>query len=184
MVAPVGKVKCPSVTIQKYKGKIVRYHKPVRVNPDFQARLVRFEEVVKKLGVKYFGRAPKRIVHLGSYYCRRIRSYPTYVSEHGLGNALDVAGFDFPRTKSRSVARKLRGPQRVRLLKHWGVGKKPRGVRKVYADFLEELARETVRLKIFRVNLGPAYPGHKNHFHFDMSPWEIVEIWPEDLDEK
>jgi hypothetical protein len=30
---------------------------------------------------------------------------------------------------------------------------------------------------IFRVLLGPAFPGHKTHFHFDVAPWRLVDIW-------
>ena len=47
-----------------------------------------------------------------------------------------------------------------------------------HARFLDELARALVADKtIFRVMLGPGYPGHKDHFHFDMAPYRLVKIW-------
>jgi BirA family biotin operon repressor/biotin-[acetyl-CoA-carboxylase] ligase len=30
---------------------------------------------------------------------------------------------------------------------------------------------------VFRVLLGPGYPGHDTHFHFDMAPWRMVQIF-------
>jgi hypothetical protein len=63
----------------------------------------------------------------------------------------------------------------VRLGRHWQA---QRGTEAVHARFLETLARRLVdRGDIFRVLLGPAFPGHQRHFHFDMAPYRLVAIW-------
>ena len=64
----------------------------------------------------------------------------------------------------------------MRLEDHWDDGED----KDVHARFLDTLARRLVAKDIFRVLLGPSYPGHENHFHFDMSPWRLVDIWPHD----
>ena len=173
-----GRMTCPVVPMVRYAGSVVRYHKPVMVYAGFAEHLRRFEEVVRDTAVAIYGRAPRRIVHVGTYNCRRIRTYPTYLSEHGLGNAIDVEGFDFDGVRGAVPAdlpKRLRGAFTVRLGRDW---RATSAIGAVHARFLELLARRLVaREEIFRVLLGPAYPGHEGHFHFDMSPWRIVEIW-------
>ena len=71
------------------------YHSTVTVHPAFRERLRRFEVVVHSVAMEIYGRAPRKIVHMGTFNCRRIRRFPHLISEHGLGNAIDVAGFDF-----------------------------------------------------------------------------------------
>jgi len=132
---------------------------------------------VQEVAIEVYGRAPVKIRHMGTYNCRRIRLYPTYVSEHGMGNAIDIAEFQFARARGEERTTAPRGTKRgfsVSVLKHWN---KRRGVSAVHARFLRRLTdRLVARKDIFRVLLGPSYPGHKNHFHFDCSPWRIVEI--------
>jgi len=120
---------------------------------------------------------------MGAYNCRRIRSYPEFLSEHALGNALDVEGFDFKKASDQEpipegAPRWTKGPFKVRLLKHW----KSKGRYAIHSRFLRTLAQRLINKPlIFRSLLGPAWPGHHNHFHFDMSPWRTVEIFePED----
>ena len=179
VVEPTGKIQCPKVALVSYGGDVIRYASPLRVNPQFRERLRRFETVVRETATEVYGRAPTAILHLGSFNCRRIRTWPEYLSEHGLGNALDVAGFVFPplprRTKAPAdLPRQLTRGFRVRIDPDWQGGE---GIAGLHARFLHELAQRLVaRNDIFRVMLGPAYPGHKNHFHFDCAPWRIVEI--------
>jgi len=176
-VAPKGRLECPELEMTRYRGGAIKYHKPVTVNTAFRGRLEKFEQVVRETAVEIYGRAPSRIVHLGSYNCRRIRGWPTYISEHGLGNAIDVEGFDFPAVRgaaAKAVPANLRRAFRVRVEKHWAAD---RGLGALHSAFLHRLTERLVaREDIFRVLLGPAYPGHHNHFHFDCSPWRIVEL--------
>jgi len=172
-----GRVRCPKLDMVRYRGDTIRYHKPVRVYVEFRDKLREFEKVVEQVAVEVYGRKPRRIRHIGTYNCRRIRSYPTYMSEHGLGNAIDIEAFEFGRARGderKGIPRKLRRSFKVSVDKHWGATK---GVKAEHARFLRLLADRLIeREDIFRVLLGPGYPGHDDHFHFDHSPWRIVEI--------
>ena len=174
-----GKMRCPKVAMVKRVGDPIRYHKPVKVYAGFAARLAAFEAIVKQVGESVYGRAPRTIRHMGTYHCRRIRAYPTLLSEHGLGNGIDIAGFTFgPLPKSQAapagLPRALRRGFKVSVLKHWD---KQRGTGAVHARFLRALiARLKARPDIFRVMLGPSFPGHKDHFHFDAAPYRLIAI--------
>jgi hypothetical protein len=163
----------------RYGGEHLRYQKPLQVHPQFRARLPAFEQLVRELAERHYGRAPKRIVHLGAYSCRRMRRYPTWVSEHALGNAIDIAGFDFaplPRKLAvpAGLPRALRGAFEVRLERHWTAT----GAGTPHAKFLRELAQALIdRPDLFSVVLGPAWPGHHNHFHLDRAPYRVVEVF-------
>ena len=133
-----------------------------------------------------YGRAPSHLIHMGTFNCRRIKAYPSWLSEHALGNAIDLEGFDFPGLKKgqdlpEGVPRVFRGPFAVRVSPHW---KRRKGLTAVHARFLRALAKAVIsRKNIFRVALGPHYPGHHNHFHFDCAPWRIVDGFEDDDDE-
>lgn len=163
-----------------YRGEHIRYRRPIRVHPAFTERLERFEQVAVQVATEVYGRAPRRLVHMGGLNCRRMRRYPDWMSEHALGNGIDVAGFDFGPLPRGTVApeglpKRLRRGFRVRLDEHWG-GKRQRDA--LHSTFLRTLARRlVVRPDIFRVLLGPAWPGHHNHFHFDCAPYRVVEIF-------
>ena len=126
------------------------------------------------------GWAPRRIAQMGTYKCRRMRRYTNLLSEHGLGNAIDVSGFDFgplPRGDllPEGIPKRLRRPFSVRVLDHWNARGK---LGALHSRFLRTLATRLIdRRDIFRVLLGPAWPGHHNHFHFDMSNYRLVAIF-------
>ena len=180
-----GRFECPELELVRYRGDVIRYHKPARIYVGFQKKLERMEEIVRDTAIEFYGRAPVRIKHLGTYYCRRIRSWPTYISEHGLGNAIDVEGFDFASVRKRDapeVPAALRRGFQIRIEKHWNA---TGATGSVHARFLHTLAQRLVDEDgLFRVMLGPAEPGHHNHFHFDVAPWRIVNIFevPADSD--
>jgi hypothetical protein len=163
-----------------YRGGQVRYRKAARVHEAFVPRLRAFEEVLVRIAIKHYGRAPSMMEHMGTHNCRRMRLYPTWVSEHALGNGIDVAGFDFaalPRAVSApdGLPTALRRGFSVSVLEHWSSRSR---LGAVHSAFLQDLAQALIeRQDIFRVLLGPAYPGHKNHFHFDCAPYRVVEIF-------
>ncbi len=171
---------CPRVEVQSYRGDVIRYRPEVWVNASFRERLAAFERVVRDVGVEVYGRAPDRILHVGGYGCRRMRDHPTLLSEHALGNAIDVAGFEFGH-----LPRGARLPEglpgvfangfEVHVLGHW---EKKSGYAAVHARFLRTLVQRLAgRGDVFRVLLGPGYPGHTNHFHFDMATFRLVQIF-------
>jgi extensin-like protein len=178
-----GPIRCPQTDLVLYKGDSIRYNAPTRVHPAFQARLEKFEKVCVTLAEELYGRAPSRLVHDGTFVCRRIGGYPTLLSEHGLGNAIDVQGFDFPAlpkdaTPPADLPKQLRGAFTIRMSTHWNVKTGPAALHRRYLRTLA--VRLIARKDIFRVLLGPSYPGHKTHFHFDMAPYRMVDIFGEE----
>ncbi len=176
-VAMSGKVSCPPVELVNYQGENIPYQKKARVYVGFAKHLRRFEEIVAETAIEVYGRAPSKIITYGSYYCRRIRSWPYLISEHGLGNALDVAGFEFKKYSgpdATSLPRSLRRSFKVSMSKHWNAKAKD----EIHQRFLRSLARAVINEEgLFRVILGPADPKHHDHFHFDMARFRIVNVF-------
>jgi hypothetical protein len=174
-----GRIECDSSDLVNHRGELVPYQSPARVAPAFRERLVRFEQLLIEVATDVYGRAPARVRHLGAEVCRSTRNRSYRVSEHALGNAIDIAGFDFARAKKQQplalgLPRELRGPFQIRVARHWN----PRAdspVAAIHARFLRELAdRLSDSSDIFRGMIGPSRSDHSDHFHFDMSPWRYV----------
>lgn len=180
VLAPGTELPCKSAppALMHYRGERLRYAKPVQIYPAFAAHLRTFEELVVELATSHYGRAPLRVVHMGGYNCREMRRYPDWVSEHALGNAIDIAGFDFaplPRKSARfaQLPAGLRTAFKVRVDDHW----RAHGALAAHADFLHALAQAlAARPDIFHVVLGPGYPGHDNHLHLDYAPYRLVDF--------
>jgi len=179
-IARRGKVRCPKVPKVWHRGTHVRYHSRVRVYRGFKPRLVAFEKMVAEVGKEIYGWAPRRIRHIGTYNCRRIAAWPDLLSEHGLANGIDISAFVFgrpPRRIRRQVPRHLRRGFKVSVLRHWRSEKKRDAL---HRRFLRTLVQRLVDQddRIFRVLVGPGYPGHDNHFHFDVAPWALIHFDP------
>ena len=172
-----GKFRCPEVEIVHYRGTTLPYQSPVQLQRDFVARVAAFELVVVDVARRVYGRAPRRIRHLGGYVCRRMKTFPTFISEHSFGDAIDIEGFDFgdaTRAERTAAPRGLRGSFSVRVQKDWHATS---GTSAIHARFLHELAEALIaRDDLFRVILGPGYPDHDDHLHLDMSPFRTVEL--------
>ncbi len=170
---------CDRASIVAYRGTTLRYSGAVFVNPAFAARLARFETVVADVALEVYGRAPSRIRHYGAYNCRAVRTIHQLLSEHALGNAIDVLGFDFgPAGKTApllaGLPKPLKYPFEVRVLRHWG---KTQGLAAIHARFLATLtARLVERPDIFRSMFGPGHGGHDDHLHLDVSPWRWIDL--------
>lgn len=171
---------CPAVDLVDYRGDVVRFRPAAKVLPEFKDRLAKLELVVAAVATEVYGRPPLSIVDLGTFACRRMEGHPRWLSEHGLGNAIDVAGFDFgplPRgaVLPAGLDKAFKNGFEVRVQTHW---KSKSGHAAVHARFLKTLARRLIaREDVFRVLLGPGYPAHGNHFHFDMAPFRLVQIF-------
>ena len=172
-----GRFTCPDVDRVSYRGTSVRFQKRLPLARAFVPRVAAFEQVVVEVATRVYGRAPARIRHLGGTVCRRMKTFPELLSEHALGDAIDIEGFDFgPATRAQRAAapRGLRGSFQVRIERHWTA---TRGAGAVHARFLRELADALIaRPDIFRVMLGPSYPGHGNHLHLDTSTYRMIEL--------
>jgi hypothetical protein len=171
---------CATTGLVTYRGTQLKLSKAARVHPAFVPKLVELEQLVAEVALPLYGRAPRTLVHLGTHNCRRMRRYPDWVSEHALGNAIDVAGFDFPALPRGAALPEgapagLQRAQAVRLDKHWNAA---RGPGATHSAFLRALAQRLIeRPDLFRVVLGPAMPGHHNHFHLDFAPYRVVEVF-------
>lgn len=181
-------VACPELELVTFEGEKVRFLPSVRVVAPFAERLRRFETVLVEVAERHYGRSPRSVVNAGAYLCRPVRHRSYRLSEHALGNAVDVVGFDFGPSKKRADAgasdesssdagtftlpSSLTGPFRVRVERHWRAESDEAAVR--HARFLDDLTRELAERSVFRTILGPSHPTHRTHFHFDMGPWSHV----------
>lgn len=173
--APNTKVKCDPSTMVPYRSKALRYG--VLTHPEFAERLQRFETLLIEHSIAHYGRAPRRLLHKGVFSCRSQRARSERISEHALGNAIDVIGFEYgplPRATAAptDMPRQLRRAFSVRVRLHWS----PRNERDLHhARFLHTLT-ETLRDRpdIFRGIVGPPRPRHHDHLHLDGAPWRYA----------
>jgi len=180
-VSADGAVVCPELELVTFRGDRVRLTPAVRVVAPFAERLRRFETTLIDVSLRHYGRAPKAVVNDGAYSCRSVRHRTERLSEHALGNAIDVVGFDFGPIGPAAAADAgldagaahvplvLRGALRVRVEKHWKADSGEAAV--LHARFLDELTRALAEQNVFRSILGPSHPTHQTHFHLDMAPW-------------
>jgi len=170
-----GPLECPDIELVRYRGGEISYGRGVRVAPPFQEKLERFERIAAEVGEEIMRRPPESVRHFGAFNCRRVRGRPYRMSEHGLGNGIDVSGFRFgpaPREAREDLPRRLWWRTTVSVLDHWDAAedetKDESDVLK--SRFLRELTRRLAEEDVFRGMLGPAHPRHRNHFHFDHGP--------------
>lgn len=176
---PHERPSCSQASLVSYRGTTIRYTGSVLVNPVFRERLERFELLAADLAREVYGREPRRLKHYGAYNCRVVRTIRKLMSEHALGNALDVVGFDFgPATKATPLPpeapRTLRFAFELRVLRHWGVTEGAAAIHGRFLALLTDRLRE--RGDIFRSMFGPGHVGHEDHLHFDVSPWRYVDL--------
>ena len=101
---------CDSKSMVSYRGSRLRYAGALTISEPFKERLERFEHVVAEVAFEVYGREPSRIRHYGAYSCRSTRNRSWVVSEHALGDAVDVVCFDFsPATKKQPLTCGLPG---------------------------------------------------------------------------
>jgi len=180
---PGQAVKCDQKGMVTYRGSALRYAGSVLVDPAFRDRLARFEQVAAETAREVYGREPRLVRHFGAFSCRSTRNRKHVVSEHALGNALDLVGFDFgAATKSQplpaGLPKALRGPFQVRVAKHFqpsaGVGGEAAAL---HARFFARLTeRLRARDDIFRSMFGPGHGGHDDHLHLDAAPYRYVDL--------
>jgi hypothetical protein len=172
-----GAFTCPQADLVDYAGTSIKLHKKVRLHRAFVPRVALLERVIIDVATAVYGRAPSKLVHMGGYVCRRMKTYPQLLSEHALGNALDISSFEFSKatTATKGAAPKgLAGAFTVSVDKHWSA---TRGTGAVHARFLRALADALIaRADLFRVMLGPSWPGHGDHFHVDNSTYRLISF--------
>ena len=166
-VAPSCPAELPTVT---YRGETVAYVAPVQVAEPFVAKLREFEQLVAAVSTEHYGRPPDRLLHFGARACRTVRGNARRLSEHALGNALDLSGFEWRRARGD-----MRQPKAftVSVLRHWAPHPDEAGAA-VHQRFLRELVARVDENDVFRGIVGPGREGHANHLHFDQAPWSYT----------
>jgi len=168
---------CPRLELRRFRGDTLQFLPSVRVVEPFRERLLEFERVVREVSQRVYSRPPSAILVAASYGCRSVRGKQLRLSEHALGNAIDIAGFRFsPLAKGKSAAGApaLSAGFDVRVDQHWrGRGS---ALRRRHSRFLHELTAALVKHDTFRTLLGPAHRDHSDHFHFDMAPEHYVDL--------
>lgn len=183
-------VVCPEAELVRYSGAVLSFSPYARVHPAFAKRLRRFEGVVDSVARRYYARAPHRVVNAGSYVCRTVAHRPYRLSEHALGNAIDIVGFDFQalptdapvstdtaseaREGSLELSAELKAPLRVRVQHHWDAPSE--GHERVHSAFLHALTEQLQEDDVFRTMLGPSDPAHATHLHLGMTPWKHINL--------
>jgi hypothetical protein len=169
-----GETLCPTLNYVSYAGARVPYGRPVRVADAFVPKLEELDRTVAEVAIAHYGRAPSKLRHFGALACRRVRGSHGRLSEHALGNAIDISGFGFARLKAGEVAPpalpvELRKAFEVSVEKHWDGGVSP--AEQLHQRFLRALVARVQDEDVFRGVIGPGREGHANHLHFDQSPW-------------
>jgi hypothetical protein len=125
---------------------------PAQMTCTLAMRILDLEaQVIQPAAQRHFGRPVVRLRHFGAYSCRSRSDDARRMSQHSLGLAIDVAGFD------------LDGGERVSVEKHWR-DPGPSGA------FLRDVARGACQL--FGMVLTPnTDAAHRAHFHLDLGPY-------------
>jgi hypothetical protein len=165
--APGCPAELPTVT---YRGEIVAYAAPVQVAEPFVAKLREFEQLVAAVSTEHYGRPPDRLVHFGARACRTVRGNVRRLSEHALGNALDLSGFEWKRARG---AERYPKAFSVSVLRHWTPLEADANA-STHQQFLRELVARVDENDVFRGIVGPGREGHANHLHFDQAPWSYT----------
>jgi hypothetical protein len=174
--------RCPEqIAPLVYRGETLRYARPVEIAAPFSDKLRAFERVVVQLARAHYGRAPVKLMHAGGRVCRPMRGNARRLSEHALGNALDVSGFAFGRA-SASEALPAGAPAAlerafvVTVRKHWvpTVDTIADPAAALHSRFLRKLVERVDALGVFRGIVGPGREGHAGHLHFDFAPWDYT----------
>jgi hypothetical protein len=135
----------------------IAWNRPAEMSCALATRLDSFErEIVQPAAQRHFGRPVVRIHHYGAYTCRNENGGHGRLSQHALGNAIDIGAFE------------LADGTRIAVETDW----RGRGPRR---DFLREVAKGACRY--FSVVLTPASDAlHRNHFHLDVGPWRLCSV--------
>ncbi|HKO49395.1 MAG TPA: extensin family protein [Polyangiaceae bacterium] len=168
--------RCHPESLIRYRGTWLKLEPASEVAPPFAARLERFEELLAQVGQQVYGRAPSKILHVGTYVCREVVDRTARLSEHALGNAIDVTGFYFPAlppasAKTSQLPPRLKAAFTLTVLRDYLPPQQATPVSDRHQLFFTRLSQSLSGGDLFRGVIGPPDPAHRTHFHLDMAPW-------------
>jgi hypothetical protein len=148
---------CGIVTGVRVEQSAITWNRPAEMSCALAVQLDRFErEAVQQAAQRHFGRPVVLIRHFGAYTCRGENGGNGRLSQHALGNAIDIGGFE------------LADGTRIAVETDWR-GRGPRH------DFLHDVAKRACAY--FNVVLTPASDAlHRNHFHLDVGPYRLCSV--------
>ena len=156
-----GTLTCGSDQVVEYLGSEngIRYNAAPVLTCTMALGLASFEHVLQEEARARFGTRVKRLVHAGTYSCRRMARF-RMVSEHSYANAIDLQSVVLENGRSIGVA------------KDFGPLDDDRATAE--GQFLRAVARRAYDEKIFSVVLTPRFDAlHRDHFHLDMARYRV-----------
>lgn len=151
---------CPDVPLVDHAGSPVAWRPALRIHPAFVPSVEDVERAFTAAAIARYGRPPVALLSASSHRCRTIRGRPERLSEHALGNALDIRGI---------VLDADSGQLEITVREHWGDGS-------IHDLFLHDAIRAVIEGARVRGVIGPPTADHLDHFHVDHGPSEFVAI--------
>ncbi len=152
---------CPDVPLVDYVGEPIAWRPAFRVTPVFVPSVRALDALIAETSRDVYGRAPTTLLSASGYRCTTVRGRPERISEHALGNAIDVRGIVLDEENTTTVR------------DHWysHPGDDPR-----HARFWRLLVTRAHERGLFRGIIGPPRADHLDHLHFDQSPSTFFDV--------
>jgi hypothetical protein len=152
---------CPHIPLEDHVGDPIPWRPAFRITPVFAPSVRALEAVVASTAREVYGCAPTVLLSASGYRCTTVRGRPERISEHALGNAIDLRGIE------------LDDETTITVRDHWHAhpGDDPR-----HARFWRLLVVHVTERAIFRGIIGPPDPDHLDHLHFDRGPSTFVDL--------
>lgn len=145
---------CGVLWAVRVNGSATQWNRPLLMSCQLAGRINDFETMaVQPLAQSLLNQPVRKMFNAGSYDCRGVRgNHSERLSQHALGRAIDLTGFELADGTVVSVRR------------DWP-GKGPKAV------FLRQLAKAACG--IFNVVITPDGNAlHRDHFHLDIGPYK------------
>ena len=152
---------CPDVPLVDHVGDPVPWRPALRVHPSFVPAVADLESVIRQTTRDVEGQDVTAFLSASSYRCTTVRRRPERISEHALGNAIDLRGVVLTDGTETSVGA------------HWHAASE---ADLVHARFWRTLVERVRDRAIFRGILGPPAPDHLEHLHFDRGPSTFFDL--------
>lgn len=148
---------CPDLPLVERTGA---WRPALRIHPAFLPAVEEIERVLADTSREIYGAAPSALLSASSYRCTPVRGRPERLSEHGLGNALDVRGIELDLPEGRRAVTVREG------FGHGGPDAR------FFRRVVERLAASGRVTGI----LGPPDPDHLDHLHFDHGRSRFLSV--------
>jgi hypothetical protein len=159
--AELAREGCPDVPLVDHVGEPIAWRPLFRVHPVFVPSVRALEAAIAETAREIYGRSPVRLLSASGYRCTTVRGRPERISEHALGNAIDLRGIE------------LDDGEPITVRDHWHTAE---GADPVHARFFRTLVVRVIERGLFRGIIGPPDPDHMDHLHFDQGPSSFVDV--------